>query len=328
MELFQVLWDDQKKLFLEFKKDEEEKSIFLPKKIKYLNLQFEITRIVPQELLCNQQPFLISIKKIYHSIDYLSFTIDLDEFQSTDQLKIKIIKLTIYLRSGHKIEYTLTESFKLSDIWINEDCYEGYKVEDLTKAKVYKSRIMQKRVIKEIQRDYNDTSEKETLIIENNEIENIVDGNHLGSMIRENTQTLKIIAKELQNLTQAIKQVSFNIQSTSYLPPPPIVKNDGSAIQPLKKPPSRPILLEGEGSSAKMMVIREMKSIFQQNIEKNSEFNVRDLLKPMSEEELSNMLLDEEKLIKRQEEAIQNQIKRLKKQKQEPLQLETLKASD
>ena len=44
MELFQVFWDDHNKLFLQFKKNEEEKTQFLPDKIKRLTLQFEISK--------------------------------------------------------------------------------------------------------------------------------------------------------------------------------------------------------------------------------------------------------------------------------------------
>jgi len=44
MELFQIFWDDQNKLFLEFKKNKEEKQLFLDENIKRLNLQFEILK--------------------------------------------------------------------------------------------------------------------------------------------------------------------------------------------------------------------------------------------------------------------------------------------
>ena len=44
MELFQIFWDDHNKLFLEFKKNEEEQLVFLPDKIKRLIVQFEISK--------------------------------------------------------------------------------------------------------------------------------------------------------------------------------------------------------------------------------------------------------------------------------------------
>jgi len=73
MELFQVFWDDQRKLFLEFKKNDEEQTQFLPDKIKRLNFQFEISKIVKQEIYYKQSPSLVSIKKIYHSNDHRWF---------------------------------------------------------------------------------------------------------------------------------------------------------------------------------------------------------------------------------------------------------------
>ena len=44
MEMFQIFWDDNNKLFLEFKKNEEEQLLFLPEKIKRLTLHFEIIK--------------------------------------------------------------------------------------------------------------------------------------------------------------------------------------------------------------------------------------------------------------------------------------------
>ena len=44
MELFQIFWDDQNKLFLEFTKEGDEKQLYLPDKIRGLNLQFEIAK--------------------------------------------------------------------------------------------------------------------------------------------------------------------------------------------------------------------------------------------------------------------------------------------
>ena len=78
-------------------------------------------------------------------------------------------------------------------------------------------------------------------------------------------------------------------------------------------------------SSGKLMVIREMKSIFNENINKNSTFNIKDILKPLTEEELKAMMLDDEELIKKEEKAIENQIKRLKKKQKEEIQVEDLK---
>jgi hypothetical protein len=68
-----------------------------------------------------------------------------------------------------------------------------------------------------------------------------------------------------------------------------------------------------------------MKTIFKQNMEENEEFNVKGILKPLTEAELEEMILDDEILMKKEEESINNQIKRLKKQQEKALSLENLK---
>jgi len=78
-------------------------------------------------------------------------------------------------------------------------------------------------------------------------------------------------------------------------------------------------------SSVRLMVIQEMKTIFNKNIEKNSIFNVKEILKPMSEEELLKMMPDKDVLKKKEEEAIKNQIERLKNQQKKEIKLENLK---
>ena len=110
MELFQVFWDDQNKLFLEFTKDQKEKQLYLPDKIKRLNLKFEISK---QEIYYKDPPYLVSIKDIYHSDDGLSFSIDLDQLISIEDLQIKILQLVIFLYTGKRIKHTFRESFNM-----------------------------------------------------------------------------------------------------------------------------------------------------------------------------------------------------------------------
>jgi len=323
MEMFQILWDDEKKLFLEFEKDDEEKDLYLPERIKYVNIQLEISKIIDQNMLSRQPPLLISIKRIYHSNECLSFAIELDDFATIDDLQIKVLRVIIFLFSGQKIEYSFSEKFKLADIWMNEDCYVGYQLEDLGLRRTLKSTITHEKVVYQVQKDYANNREKKTTIIEKKQIENIMDSDSISSLIQENNDTLKVIANELKNLTTVLKSVSFNA-GTNYLPSgPPVRSSSGTSIKRIQKPPSM-LSLEG-GSSAKIMVIREMKSVFQKNIEENSDFNVQMLLKPMSEEELNKIILNEEELLKKEEIAIQNQIERYKKAQEKDLALEGLR---
>jgi hypothetical protein len=109
-----------------------------------------------------------------------------------------------------------------------------------------------------------------------------------------------------------------------YIPSLPVRRSSGPGIERIKGP-TKPALIQGQMNSSKLMVLREMKSIFQDNLEQNSEFNIKSILKPLTEEELEAITLNEEELIKKEEEAISNQINRLKKQKDEKIDIENLK---
>jgi hypothetical protein len=323
MEMFQILWDDQKKLFLEFEKDDEEKDLYLPERIKYVNIQLEISKIIGQDILSRPPPLLVSIKRIYHSNECLSFAIELDDFANINDLQIKVLRVIIFLFSGEKFEYKFSEKFKLADIWMNEDCYVGYQIEDLGPKRTFKSTITHKKVICQVQKDYANNKEKKTTIIEKKKVENVLDGGSISSLIQANNDTLKVIANELKNLTAVLKNVSLNA-GTNYLPSgPPIRSSSGPPIKRIQSTPSISSLMGG--SSAKVMVIREMKSVFQKNIEENSDFNVQKLLKPMSEEELNKIMLSEEELLKKEEIAIQKQIERFKRSQEKELVLEDLR---
>ncbi|MGB5910559.1 MAG: hypothetical protein WBH31_05125 [Promethearchaeia archaeon] len=324
MELFQVFWDDQQKLFLEFKKDNEEKEIYTPYKIKYLNIHFEISKILTHDIFHKQPPIIISIKKIYHSNEYLSFPIELDDFRNANDLQIKLLRLIIFLKSGHRVEYIFTEKLNLSDVWLNEDCYFGYNLEDLSSRNRFRQTITKEKLYEEIQKDYKNNKEKKTLVVEKQKIESVIENDSLVEMIRENNDTLKVIANELKNLTTVIKSLSFNNPAQGYLPPgPPMRRSNEPGIERIKRPPSRPMMMQG-GSSVKVLVIREMKEKFTKVIEKNNGFNIKDILKPMSEDELKNLTLNEEELKKKEEEAIKKQIERFKKEQQKELSLDDL----
>jgi hypothetical protein len=316
MELFQVFWDDQNKLFLEFKKTEDEQLLFLPEQIRRLTLRFEISK---QETHLKDPPYLISIKKLYHSSEFLSFTVELDELIRTEDLQIKILMLTIFLYSGQKFEYIFAETFKISDIWCNEDCYEGFEIEDLHQKRRSKTKITQEKLIQEIKTNFQENKEQRTLIYQKSKIEESNRDDSLLTLISEGNKTLKRIEQALQNLSFA-----FPNNPVQYSPPIQVIRSSETAIERIKKP-TKPALIQGQMSSGKLMVIREMKTLFKETIEKNSDFNIKDILKPLTEEELQSITLSDEELSKKEEESIKNQIKRLKKQQKEEIQLEDLK---
>ncbi len=319
MELFQIFWDDHNKLFLEFKKNKEEQLVFLPEKIKRLTLQFEISM---QEIIHKQPPYLIAINTLYHSSESLSFSIELDELINIDQLQIKILRVTIFLFSGQRFQYYFEESYKISDIWVNEDCYNGFEFEDLQSKRNFEGKITQEKIFQEIKTSIHENKEKRTTIYQKNKIERLSEENSLSNLISEGNKTLKRIEQALQNLSISFQNMpQTNVQ---YIPSLPHRGGSGIGIERIKGS-TKPALIQGQMSSNKLLVIREMKSIFNENVNKNSEFNIKDILKPLSEEELKSMMLDDEEIMKKEEEAIKNQINRLKKHQNKEIHLENLK---
>ncbi len=324
MELFQVFWDDQKNLFLEFEKNDEEQVLFLPEKINRLNFQFEMSKIVKHEIYYKQSPTLISIKKFYHATNRLGFSIELDEIQGFMDIQIKVLKLTFFLNSGHKVEYTFTEKFNISDIWVNDDCYDGFEYIDLHGSKNKRTKVTQERVIQAVKTDFNQNTEERTTIYEKKSIENISVDNSLLSLIDENNKTLKSIEQHLKNLSLTLQNLPVN----PILSGPPVripQRIPGPGIERIIET-DLPSLIQNRGSSAKLLVIKEMKAKFKETTEKNNGFSIKDFLKPMGEEELKAITLNDEELMKREEKAIENQIKRFKRQQEQEVNLEELKA--
>ncbi len=320
MELFQVFWDDQRKLFLEFKKNDEEQVQFLPDKIKRLNFQFEISKIVRQEIYYKQSPSLISIKKIYHSNELLCFTIELDEIQGYTDIQIKVLKLTIYLYSGHRIEYIFSEKFNILDIGINDECYDGFQFIDLSLGKGQKRKVTQERVVQSIKTDYNQNKEERTIIYEKNSIESVSGDQSVISMMKESNETLKNIELHLKNLSLTMQNMPVN--PISYGPPVRTPQRiPGAGIERIKRVEISS-LIQGRGSSAKLLVMKEMKTKFKEITEKNNGFSVTDILKPMSEDELKAIVLNDEELKKKEEITINNQIERFRKKQEQKEQKE------
>ncbi|MHA2400180.1 MAG: hypothetical protein ACXADU_15000, partial [Promethearchaeota archaeon] len=296
MELFHVFWDDGKRLFLEFKKDERENQILLPEKIKRLNLKFDISKTAKQKLV-NQPPYFVSIKKIYYSNEFLCFTVDLDEIFGCNDLQIRILKLTIFLFSGQRIEYKFEEKFNISDVWVNEDCYVGFDYIDLGLRKNQHNAFIQEKVFQEVKTDFNHQKRESRVIYEKNSVKNISIDESIISMISESNKTLKNIEKHLRNLNNTL--LNMPATNLSYNTPPYLP--DTASDIPIERIriPSKPLLIQSQMSSGRLMVIQEMKTIFNKNIEENSIFNVKEILKPMSEEELLKMMPDKDLLKKK-----------------------------
>jgi len=320
MELFQVFWDGQKMLFLEFKKEENEKQVYLPNKIRRLNLQFEISK---EEVIYKEPPYLISIKKLYHSQETLAFTVNLDLLNNLQDLQIRILRIFIFLNSGQRIEHSFEEIFKISEIESNEECYIGFEFEDLNSKKNLRRTFTQKKTYEEIETDFDKHKLKRTIIYEKKKVENLHKDYSIISIVKESHKTLKNIEEQLKNLAVILKSMSFN--NNTYLSSVPVKRTQEPAIERITNLPLKSDLLQNGVSSVKLLVIKEMKTIFQKSIEKSTEFNIKDILKPMSEDELNAITYSEEEILKKEQESIKNQIKRLKNKKEKDLSLEKLK---
>jgi ATP-dependent protease Clp ATPase subunit len=107
------------------------------------------------------------------------------------------------------------------------------------------------------------------------------------------------------------------VSPISYGPPVRTPQRfSGPGIERIKRS-ELPSLIQSRGSSAKLLVIKEMKTKFREITEKNKGFSVTGILKPMSEDELKDIVLSDEELKRKEEIAINNQIKRFKKKQEQ-----------
>lgn len=315
MELFQVFWDDQRNLFLEFKKDKDENQLFLPKTVKRINLRYEISKVFKHENYQNQIPQLISIKTIYFFNNFMAFCIDLSEINNTEEVQIKIISLTIFLYSGHRMEYSIKSTFILSEICINEDCYANFCYEEMnTENKSNtESSMTQEKFYHEFETDFKNHKEKGRFVYEKSGVKNITKNDPMMSLIRANTNAINSIVDQLKELNSTLKNMSVN--NIGYISPglsqvgPP--KRLESQIRPKHKINIKP--------PGQLPFLPELKEIF----EDSEKF--KNYLKPMSESELKAITLNDEDLEKKQVQAIKRQIKRLEKEESEKIELSDLK---
>lgn len=315
MELFQVFWDDQRNLFLEFKKHEDEKQLFLPETVKRINLRYEISKVFKRESYQKSLPHLVSIKTIYFFNDFMAFSIDLSEINDPEEVQIKILNLTIFLYAGQRIEYSTKRTFTLSEICINEDCYANFSYEEINTENTIETSITQEKVYHEFEKDYKNLREKGTLVYEKNKIRRTATNNPMMSLIRENTETMKNIVDQLKEINYTLKNLSLG--NVNYTAPAPTRRGPPqSGIERIKRVNGpRPNL----AIQPQAPFLPELKSIMQ-DPEK-----FRSYLKPMNEEELNIIILDDEELEQKQELAIQRQIKRLEKEQPKEIIIENLK---
>ncbi|MBN1800965.1 MAG: hypothetical protein JW891_05620 [Candidatus Lokiarchaeota archaeon] len=330
MELFQVFWDDHENLFLEFKKNERDKEQFVPENIKRMNLKYELSKVNRNDPYRTEMPILVSIKKFFINTDFVLFSIDLDLMVEKDDLNINFLSLTAFFKSGKRIEISINQKFEMSEIYVNEDEITSlYQKRATVEETPVRTSFTQERVYQEVSRDKQNNKEKNTVVYEKKTIESVSGSNSLMAEIKINNDRLANVENYLKEITETLKHISFNGVSLG--------SNLSHALldQPItriRRVPTKSVALAPPGRPA---FIGELKGVFS-NVMKDKEIlDFRDILKPMNDEELKAITLDEENLRKKELETFTRVIKKLEneetktnqenKKEEEPIKLENLK---
>ena len=98
--------------------------------------------------------------------------------------------------------------------------------------------------------------------------------------------------------------------------------SNDQGITRIRRVPSKTI---GNGPPKRLAFIGELKGVFENVMKDRDVLNFRDILQPMSNDELKSITLDEEILKKKELEAITRSIKKIESKENEPIKLENLK---
>ena len=316
MELFQVFWDDRRNLFLEFKKNEEDKLYFVLENIKRLNLKYQLSRVDRKDAYNKEMPILVSIKNFLISEDFMAFSIDLDLLMPQEDLEIKFVNLTVFFYSGEKIEVSINEVYEISDICINEE-FDTLNFQNRLETEERASFITQERVYQEVSKDFQNNREKTTSVYEKNQIKNPSNVLPYISTIHENSERLRNMELYLKDISETLKHMKFNGVGFG---PSGLSSQEGMSIKRIKRVPVKNLT-----STARLSFLPELKEVFSSSIENNGNFNFREILKPMEEDELKMIVLDDEVLEKKELEAISRQLEKSEKENSSQIKLEDLK---
>ena len=317
MELFQVYWDDQRNLFLEFKKDQLENQLFLPGTIKRINLKYEISRNNKRDRCFRQEPYLISVRNFYFFNEFMAFSIDMSEINDTDDLQIKIVNIIIILYSGKKIEYAISTTFIMSEICVNDECYSNFTYEEIKTENKTENSILHEKIFQELEKDLKNNKERSTFIYEKKSINNSISHDLLVNLVSGNTEAINKIVEQLKELNSTLKNMSLN--SIGYVSPGLIQNGPPKRMTNWKTNPNLSNSRLAIKAPGKLPFLPELKEIMK------DDDSFHNYLKPMSEEELTEIMLDDEELEKKQEITIKRQIKRLEKEYPQELLLQNLK---
>jgi len=317
MELFQVYWDDQRNLFLELKKDLLENQLFLPGTIKSINLKYEISKLNRRELYQTNQPNLISVKAFYFFNEFIAFSIDMSEINNIDSLQIKVLKITIILYSGKKIEYSFSRTFILSEICINEECYAKFSYEEIKAENKADNSFLHEKIYQALETDLKNKKEKSTFIYEKKSIKNNLNQEFLATLVGNNTEAINNIVEQLKELNLTLKGMSLN--NVGYISPGLSQSGPPKRISDWNTNPNLSDPRLARKAPGKLPFLTELKEVMK------DKKTFQNYLKPLSEEELKDITLNDEEIEEKQELTIQRQIKRLENEQPKEILIKGLK---
>jgi hypothetical protein len=133
MELVELAWNDENDLCFQFQKAEPHN--FIAEDVQNLNLKFELVKVDKHDIY-KEPPFLVSVKNLHFFDNLFAFSISLDELKDIENLQINVVKLTIFLQSGEKLDVFVDKNYTLSELGYQESDYFEYMEEET----VYKRR--------------------------------------------------------------------------------------------------------------------------------------------------------------------------------------------
>jgi len=273
MQLLQLYWEDQNRLLFKFKKDHDDMDRLLPDNIKSMNIKFELLKINERAPNIIQEPFLLSIKDFHFSANLIAFSIELDKLNNIENLKINVIRLTIYYYSGDREEIFINKSFQLSEILYDDgDSFEIMEEEVVYETKTrysYKKKtsvnkqsktssnkslhnnVSSNNIIKRSIGSSSHNKNKRKINISESEYQNWLEikgdktWNTTLFMVRKGFCELQELKEEVKELNSTIKQIALNKSSSPsspvYLQAPPGTSSPASQLNPppgSKSPPS------------------------------------------------------------------------------------------
>ncbi|MFX1340400.1 MAG: hypothetical protein ACFFDK_17460, partial [Promethearchaeota archaeon] len=189
-------------------------------------------------------------------------------------------------------------------------CYSNFSYEDIkTENKSStESSATQEKFYHEFVTDFKNHKERGRFIYEKSGMKH----DPMMSLIQANTNAINSIVEQLKELNSTLKNMSIN--NIGYISPglsqvgPPKRLESTKRLRPkinIKPPGQLPFL-------------SELKEIFE------NEERFKNYLKPMSENDLKAIILNDDDLEKKQVQAIKRQIKRLKKEESKKITLDDL----